>query len=744
MIITERITLEGEVYEIVYLNEDNGYTVCEVDVNGVLTVAVGHMPFISPGETVRLTGVWTTHAEYGKQLKVENVERVLPQSVNAIYSYLASGVISGIGASTARKIVDRFGEEALDVLRSSPELLTEIKGISMRKAEAMSEAFLLRQDTAETVMFFQKFGITPNLAVKIYKKYGGTAVELVKDNPYALCETIQGIGFKTCDRLAVSLGLPFDSRSRIKSGLKYALSEALLNGHTCYPESALTDYAAKLLGCPLESVRDCYSELLLTGGIISENSLAYLPQYYNLEISAANRLAFLAKTKEDSAAELTSMVNEYAEKCGITLSDEQREAILTANTRKVLVITGGPGTGKTTIMKGVLSVMLRRGREVALCAPTGKAAKRLEESCGYEAKTIHRLLEVGSISDEQQRFSRNETNPLTADYVIVDEMSMVDLQLIDALLRAMKRGAGIIMTGDADQLPSVGAGNVLSDIINSGVVPMIRLNTVFRQAEESMIVVNAHRINDGEMPDLSNGYSDFFFMNRPDHQSAAELITDLTAARLPKAYGYCKPGDIQVLSPSKKGTAGVASLNAMLQQRLNPPAKGKAEHKRGEVFFRVGDKVIQIKNNYDAVWQNRADGSEGFGIFNGDIGVIKSISKENHELSVEFDDGKTVAYDFTLLDNLELAYALTVHKSQGCEFKAVVIPVCGFMPLLMTRNLLYTAVTRAKELVVLVGSPEAVAEMVHNNRRSRRYTGLTEKLKLYGEKHGEKQNEATD
>lgn len=707
-----------------------------MDVNGVLTVAVGHMPFISPGETVRLTGSWTEHSEYGRQLKVETVERVLPQSVGAIFSYLSSGVISGIGSSTARKIVDRFGEDSLNVLRSSPELLTEIKGITLRKAEAMSEAFILRQDTAETVMFFQNFGITPNLAMKIYKKFGAMAVDLVRDNPYALCEAVQGIGFKTCDRIAMNLGLPFDSRERIKSGLRYALTEAAMNGHTCWSENSLIEYTAKLLGCASGAVRDCYGEALLTGKIISENSLAYLPLYYNLEISSASRLAALAAAPAEDDEKIAALVNDYAESCNIVLSDEQREAILTANTRKVIAITGGPGTGKTTIMKGVLDVMQRRGREAALCAPTGKAAKRLEEACGFEAKTIHRLLEVDAISDDEQRFARNEANPLTADFIIVDEMSMVDLQLLDALLKAMKRGAGIIMAGDVDQLPSVGAGNVLSDILESGVVPTVRLSTVFRQAEESMIVVNAHRINDGEMPDLSNSHSDFFFIRRPDHRTSAEVILDLVASRLPRAYGY-DIGDIQVLSPSKKGTAGVVSLNALLQERINPPDRSKPEQKRGSLIFRLGDKVIQIKNNYNAEWVNPRDDTQGLGLFNGDIGTVTDIDKTDKTLTVEFDDGKTAKYDFAMLDNLEPAYALTVHKSQGCEFKAVVIPVCGFAPMLMARNLLYTAITRAKELVVLVGTPEAVAQMVGNNHRSKRCSTLLDRLRLYGGKNEE-------
>lgn len=722
------------------MSEETGYTVCEVDVNGVLTVAVGSMPYISPGETVRLTGIWVNHAEYGKQFRVDSLEKLLPQNIEAIYSYLASGVVSGIGASTARRIVDRFGEETLNILRTAPEMLAEIKGISLNKAMSMSESFIIRQDTAETVMFFQKFGITANLSMKIYKKYGPMAAELVQENPYALCETIQGIGFKVCDRLAANLGLPFDSMYRIKSGLKYALTEALMNGHTCYPKSELLEYTAKMLSCPMEKVQDCYSEALLAGALIEENSLVYLPNYYNYELACSSRLVNLAGSQAEEADEkLISYVDKYAQDLDITLSEEQRDAIIAASTKKAVVITGGPGTGKTTIMKGVLSILLRLGKEVALCAPTGKAAKRLEETCGCEAKTIHRLLEVGAISGEEQRFSKNETNPLTADYIIVDEMSMVDLQLFDALLKAMKRGSGIIMAGDADQLPSVGAGNVLHDIIAAQVIPVFRLSQVFRQAEESLIVVNAHKINDGEMPSLHNNNSDFFFMHRFDHESSAQTIIDLVEERLPKAYGYDALSDIQILSPSKKGTAGVINLNAMVQQRLNPPAKDKPEHKRGETVFRLGDKVIQVKNDYDAAWTNKKDGLQGFGIFNGDIGIITKISKESRTLSVEFDDGKIVEYDFLSLDHLELAYALTVHKSQGCEFKAVIIPACGFAPMLMTRNLLYTAITRAKELVILVGQAESISKMVRNKHRSKRYTGLVEKLKLYGEAN-EKQN----
>ncbi len=717
------------------MNEDNGYTVCEVDVNGVLTVAVGTMPYISPGESVRLTGFWVNHAEYGRQLKVETLERTLPQSSEAVYTYLASGVVNGIGASTARKIVERFGADALDVLRSEPERLTEIKGISSGKAMDMSESFILRQDAAETVMFFQRFGLTANLAMKIYKKYGPMASELARENPYALCESVKGVGFKVCDRLAKSMGLPFDSRFRVKSGLKYALSEAVMNGHTCYKENALIDYTAKLLGVPQGVVRDCYSEALLSGGIITENDMCFLPAYYNAELSAAVRLTALSKAERESADErVLGLVASFEKNSSVTLTEEQKNAVITAAEGKILVITGGPGTGKTTIMRGVLNVLTGKGLEVALCAPTGKAAKRLEEACGCEAKTVHRLLEVNGIDGEDQKFAKNESNPLSADYIIVDEMSMVDLMLLDALLKAMKPGAGIIMAGDADQLPSVGAGNVLRDIIAAEVLPVVRLSTVFRQAEESLIVVNAHRINNGEMPVLTSSDSDFFFLNRPDHQSAAKAILDLVSVRLPKAYGYDRLTDIQVLSPSKKGVAGVASLNAMLQERLNPPSKSKGEQRRGETVFRVGDKVIQVKNSYDTPWVSCRDDTQGFGIFNGDIGVIKDIDSQSRVMRVEFDDGKIVEYDFPSLDNLELAYALTVHKSQGCEFRAVVIPVVGFMPMLMTRNLLYTAITRARETVVLVGFPEAVAKMVRNDHRALRYTGLKEKLRLYGEK----------
>lgn len=733
------VTIEGEVYDVVYVNDENGYTVCEIDSDGVLNVLVGHMPFIAPGETVRATGVWTTHAEYGRQLKVESLEHILPQNLSSIYTYLSSGAVSGIGPSTARKIVDRFGEDSLNIIRTDPQQLTAIRGISSSKAEAISEAFILRQDTAETVMFFQEFGISPNLAMKVYKRYGSGSIDMVRENPYALCETVQGIGFKTCDKIAVAMGLPFDSRNRIKSGLRYALTESAMNGHTCYPSGQLTEYAARLLDCGAERVSDCFSESVLTGGLIAEKELAYLPIYYNMELSVANRLASLSRATVEDDGKIGQLLEEFAQSSNITLSDEQQLAIMTANTKKVMVVTGGPGTGKTTIMRGVLHVMLRRGLDVALCAPTGKAAKRLEESCGHEAKTIHRLLGVGGdISGDNQTFSHNETNPLEADYVIVDEMSMVDTQLMDALLKGLKRGAGLIMAGDVDQLPSVGAGNVLSDIIDSGLIPTVRLSTVFRQAEESMIVVNAHRINDGELPVLSNQNTDFFFMNRRDHQTAADTILDLVQTRLPKAYGYDRLSDIQILSPSKKGTAGTLSLNSMLQERLNPPSKTKLEQKRGSVIFREGDKVIQIRNDYATDWKNPADGTEGYGIFNGDIGIISKINPGDRLLTVEFDDGKRVEYDFGSLDNLELAYALTVHKSQGCEFKVIVVPVCHFMPLLMTRNLLYTAITRAKEMVVLVGAHDAIAHMVRNNHRAKRYTGLKEKLELFVRRENEK------
>ncbi len=728
--------MEGEVYQIVYINEDNGYTVCEINTGSDLTVAVGHMPFIAAGETVRLKGVWTTHPEYGLQFKTESLERILPQSVNAIYTYLASGAISGIGASTARKIVDRFGEETFDVIRNSPQRLSEIKGISVSKADAISEAFILRQDTAETVMFFQRFGIAPNMSMKIYKKYGPQAVEIVKDNPYTLCDSVQGIGFKICDKIAVTMGLPFDSRNRIKSGLRYSLSEAAVNGHTCYPAAALVEYASKLLGCGSDIVKDCFSDCVLSGSIIAENGIAYLPVFYNMELSVASRLTQLARSTcpDDN---ISQYLEEFAQKSSIRLSKEQLYAITTANEKRAIVITGGPGTGKTTIMKAVLYVMERRGLDVALCAPTGKAAKRLEEACGHQAKTIHRLLEAGGIDESSRCFAKNETNPIDADYIIVDEMSMVDLQLMDALLKAMKRGSGIIMAGDVDQLPSVGAGNVLNDIIEGAVIPVVRLSTVFRQAEESMIVVNAHRINDGKMPNLTNKSKDFFFINRPDHQSTADVIMDLVRLRLPKAYGYDPLIDIQVLSPSKKGVAGTVSLNSILQEGLNPPSRLKGEQHRGNVIFREGDKVIQIKNSYDTEWKNPTDNSEGFGVYNGDIGIVKKIFPADKLLTVEFDDGKQVEYDFASLDNLELAYALTVHKSQGGEFRAIIVPVCNFMPLLMTRNLLYTAITRAKDLVVLVGTSSAVSTMVHNNRRTKRYTGLVQKLQLAARRNNE-------
>lgn len=719
--------LEGEVYEIVYQNEDNGYTVCDLNVNNALVTACGHMPFIAPGEHVRLTGKWVNHPDYGEQFSVESLERALPKEVSSILSYLSSGIISGVRESTAKKIIAKFGSDALTVIATEPEKLAGIKGISLAKAKKISESFIIRQDAAQTVIFLQGYGITANLALRVYRRFGQKSVDLIKENPYILCDNVERIGFKTADRIASEMGLPKNHSGRLASGVKYALNTAALSGHTCLNYSDLTEMCISLLRCTAEEIIPVISDLKLNGELVFLDNFVYLPEYYNVEITASQKLHELMSTAKPMTKNLPEEIFNFSHLNNITLSPLQAEAVRMANDGGVLVITGGPGTGKTTIMKIITQIFTHSEYKIALCAPTGKAAKRLSESCGIEAKTLHRLLEVEVTDSENQRFAKNEYNPIDADVVIIDEMSMVDILLFGALLKALKRHTCLIMAGDSDQLPSVGAGNVLGDILSSEVIPAVRLNEVFRQAEQSRIVTNAHRINSGLMPLENDSKTDFFFMGR-NTEDALETICELCCERLPKAYGFDSLSDIQVLSPARKGTVGTINLNKVLQSRLNPPAKSKKEKKFGERVFREGDKVIQTRNNYDMLWSSPDGGSDGFGIYNGDIGIILEISSKEKFLRIIFDDSKIVDYDFSSIEDLDIAYALTVHKSQGSEWSAVIIPVCQFPPMLMTRNLLYTAVTRAKQLVVLVGNPKSMAFMVENDKQQLRYSGLKERL----------------
>ena len=563
--------------------------------------------------------------------------------------------------------------------------------------------------------------------MRVYKRFGQKSIDLIKENPYILCDNVERIGFKTADRIASSMGIPKNHSGRLESGVKYALMTAAMSGHTCLKYDELIGMCVSLLGCLREEAMEAINTLKDKSEVIFSDNFVYLPLYYNAELSVAGRLFDLMCTAKPMTGNIHQEIFNFSKLNSLELSQLQNEAVRKANDGGVLVITGGPGTGKTTIMKIITQIFTHYEYKIALCAPTGKAAKRLSESCGLEAKTLHRLLEVEVNDAENQRFARNEYNPVDADVVIVDEMSMVDILLFSALLKALKRNTCLILAGDSDQLPSVGAGNVLGDILASGVIPSVQLNEVFRQAGESRIVTNAHRINQGLMPLENDSKTDFFFMERST-DATLETICSLCCDRLPKAYGFDSISDIQVLSPARKGTVGTINLNQVLQNKLNPPSREKKEKKFGERIFRTGDKVIQTRNNYDMLWSAPDGSSEGFGIYNGDIGTVLDISAKGKYLRILFDDSKIVDYDFSSIEDLDIAYALTVHKSQGSEWSAIIIPVCPFPPMLMTRNLLYTAVTRAKLLVILVGSSQSVSQMVNNDRQQLRYSSLKERI----------------
>ncbi|MGM9550853.1 MAG: ATP-dependent RecD-like DNA helicase [Clostridia bacterium] len=725
----EKEKIQGEVYEVIYYNEDNCYCVFDLSYLKSIVTCVGHIPYITAGECVLLEGRWTNHADYGEQFKFDSFERTVPQKVNAIRTYLASGIIPGIREATAVKMTDIFGEDTLEVIKNNPEKLTVIKGISLSKAMKMNEAFLIRQDASSAVMYFQQFGVSAKMAVKIHKQFGSSAIDMVKANPYIICDEITGIGFKTADLIASRMGISPSHPGRIKSGIRHALGEAAQNGHTCYPKESLIPYCSRLLGCDEVDILSMFTELVQSGKIVYESNtdLCYLTPLYNEELSTATRLlSLVTRKKEKLPCDIDLAIEEASE--GITLSKKQYDAVKAALTENITVITGGPGTGKTTIINTILKIYFKLGKKVSLAAPTGKAAKRLSEACNAEAKTLHRLLNLDIISDTDDYTYTHDFDPISADVVVVDEMSMVDLSLMSVLLKSLRKNAKLILSGDSDQLPSVGAGNVLKDIIDSKRFPVITLTDVFRQAGESMIVTNAHRINSGQMPICNQKGKDFFFMPRAASE-ADGTIAQLCSQRLPSTYSYDPLRHIQVLSPSKKGSTGTFALNNTLQRYLNPPSKDKKEKKQGEITFRVGDKVMQIKNNYNIPFVRTSSKEEGLGIYNGDIGIILDIDTKRAVMLIEFDDERLVEYDFTWLEELELAYALTVHKSQGCEFKAVILSVSPVAPMLTVRNLLYTAVTRAKEIVILVGNEETVAKMVANNRETKRYSGLLSKLK---------------
>lgn len=730
--------IEAFADETVFRNEENGYTVLVVKAGKSRVSAVGIMPPIAVGEKLRITGDWTEHPVYGRQIKVQSIEIEKPTTLSGIEKYLSSGMIRGIGPATAKLLIRAFGEETLDVLYSQPEKLLDVPGIGQKRAQMIQESYAEQAQQREAMVFLQSYGVTPALAVKIYKRYGENVRQVITRNPYRLVEDVEGIGFKTADRIAASLGIEQSSEYRLSAGVKYTLSEATAGAGHCYlprPELALA--ARRLLGSDADSIDRTIDSLILSHDISAqilpcdsgeEVVALYLPSTYRAESEVARRLREMIDAMPDSmASDLTAQIDELERIEGLAFHTQQRQAIETAVTHGMTVITGGPGTGKTTIIKCIIKLLSVHG-DVALAAPTGRAAKRMSEACGMEAKTLHRLLEYGG---EEGDFARSEDNPLEIDTLIIDEMSMVDIFLMRSLLRALVPGTRLIMVGDADQLPSVGAGNVLRDILDSGVIPSVRLTEIFRQDEKSMIVYNAHRINRGESPRLNAKGSDFFFERAVSPSDAAKRIVTLCSARLPGFLNLDPVRQMQVLSPTKKGECGVWMLNQLLQAEFNPPVSGKHERVRGDTTFREGDKVMQTRNNYQLKWKK--DGAigieDGQGVFNGDIGFVTFIDPQEHVMEVQFDDERTATYEGGDVDDLELAYCISVHKSQGSEFPVVIMPAVGGPPMLLTRNLFYTAVTRARRMVMIVGRENAIEQMIANVNTRRRYSALCWRLK---------------
>ena len=751
--------IEGCVNNIVYRNEENGYTVFELaakDSTDVLTF-VGSFSYISEGEYFRLTCQETQHSVYGKQYKVIEAESIEPEDADAMERYLGSGAIKGIGKALAKRIVAEFGDETFRVIEEEPERLADIKGISERMARVISENFYDKRELRNAMMFLQKYGISSTFAVKIYKQYGAGIYEVLRSNPYRLAEEVKGIGFKTADEIALRGGINIDSKFRTRAGILYVLSEAVGLGHTFLPENEFYEQTCKLLEIELDAVEMPLDSLIMDrkvipsdmpllnsaeGDIRDEDVIPekvkcyYLAPFYYMELAVARMLLDLDVKHKIKRDKTERAIKEIEESLSVELDPIQRDAIFAAAENGILILTGGPGTGKTTTINALIRYFEDEGLDILLAAPTGRAAKRITETTGREASTIHRMLQMkggvesddsGTKDNRHGSFEKNETNPLEADVIIIDEMSMVDISLMHALLRAISQGTRLVMVGDANQLPPVGAGNVLKDIIASERFTTVRLTKIFRQAAVSDIVVNAHKINKGEEIALDNKSKDFFFLQRENINDIRGLIIALVRDKLP-SYVKASSGDIQVLTPMRKGELGVEKMNTVLQEYLNPPSPSKKEKVYGDITFREGDKVMQIKNNYQIEWESRTSRgfikSSGSGIFNGDCGIIKSINTYADEMEIVFDDDKTVYYPFSGLDELELAYCITVHKSQGSEYPAVVMPLLSGPWQLFNRNLLYTAVTRAKKCVTIVGSRQAVSSMIKNEKEQNRYSGL--------------------
>lgn len=727
----ERIS--GYVDHIIYQNSDNGYTVLELMTGETMTTCVGTLIGLTDGMNVELEGEYTEHPSYGRQFKAAHFTEKEPEDELAIERYLGSGAIKGVGAALAARIVRRFGKETFRIIEEEPERLAEIKGISERKAQEISVQVEEKRSLRSAMLFLQQYGISLNLSVKIYNTYGEEIYSILQKNPYRLADDIEGVGFRIADEIASKVGIRTDSDFRIRSGLLYCLQQASGEGHTYLPQELLTARTSELLGVPAESIEknmmDLAVERRLVMKRVDDQVHVYATVFYNMESNVAHMLKMLNGPMGIAEAHVYKCIRHIEQATGIELAEHQKQAVVAAAREGVLVITGGPGTGKTTTIDSIIHYFDLEGLDFLLAAPTGRAAKRMSETTGYEARTIHRMLELGG--EESVGFGRDESNPLEADAIIIDEMSMVDLPLMNSLLKAVIPGTRLILVGDVNQLPSVGPGRVLKDIITSGQVPVVELTEIFRQAKESDIIVNAHRINRGEEVTLDNQSMDFFFLKRYDADQIINVTLQLVLQKMPK-FVEASPMDIQVLTPMRRGLLGVERLNTVLQHYLNPPDASKAEKERPNGIFREGDKVMQTKNNYQLQWEVRSRYGipieKGMGVFNGDMGIIRIIDSFAQSLTVEFEEGRMVEYPFGSIDELELAYAITIHKSQGSEYPAVVIPLLSGPRPLMNRNLLYTAVTRARKCVTLVGDDRVFGQMIENVQEQQRYCGLCERL----------------
>lgn len=728
--------LAGYVEHIIYRNTDNGYTVLNLVSGEDEITCVGIFSTIAEGENIEATGDYTDHPTYGTQFKVVSFEEKAPEDQEAIERYLGSGAIKGIGLAMAARIVRRFREDTFRIIEEEPERLAEVKGISERKAMEIASQVNEKRDLRQAMIFLQQFGITMNLAVKIYNKYGQEVYGILKENPYRLADDIEGVGFRTADDIAAKAGIRTDSDFRVRSGILYTLLQASGEGHTFLPQEELTAKTSELLGIDKDIIEKNYMDLSIDRKIImkqsGEQTQIYSASFYYMEANTATMLRELDIAYDVADAEIEQRINNIEKQTGMQLDEHQVQAVKEAVRNGLLVITGGPGTGKTTTINTIIRYFEMEGMDIFLAAPTGRAAKRMSETTGFEARTIHRMLELNGGMEGSAGFERNETNPLETDLVIIDEMSMVDITLMNSLLKAIAPGTRLILVGDINQLPSVGPGSVLKDIIQSEAFNVVMLTKIFRQASTSDIIVNAHKINRGEEVSLDNKSMDFFFLKRYEADIIINVVLQLVKQKLPK-FVDATPYDIQVLTPMRKGLLGVERLNGILQQYLNPPDQSKREKEHGDMVFREGDKVMQTKNNYQLEWEICTKFGltvdKGMGIFNGDMGIITEINDFAETMTVEFDEGRKVEYSYKLLDELELAYAITIHKSQGSEYPAVVIPLLSGPSMLMNRNLLYTAVTRARKCVTLVGNDTTFNQMIQNTSQQKRYSGLCDRIR---------------